>query len=179
MVHKLPAFSTLEEWGLMRIATLVAGLAVVLAACGGEQKTDDQATPPADQTAAPAPEGGAAAPAAGGTTHDVDMVLDGSAYKYVPDKLTIKAGDVVRFHSKSGGAHNVQFYPDSIPANVPGPIKSLAVAPPEKGGSIASESMKTEGETYELSFAGAPTGEYKYFCAPHHALGMKAAITVQ
>jgi plastocyanin len=164
----------------MRIATLAAGLAVVLAACGGEKKAGDQtATPPADQTAAPAPAGGAAAPAAGGTTHDVDMVLDGSAYKYVPDKLTIKAGDLVRFHSKTGGAHNVQFYPDSIPANVPGPIKALAIAPPEKGGSIATESMKTEGETFELSFAGAPTGEYKMFCAPHHALGMVGAITVQ
>jgi plastocyanin len=163
----------------MRIATLAAGLAVLLAACGGEKKADDQtATPPADQTAAPAP-GGEAAPAAGGTTHDVDMILEGSAYKYVPDKLTIKAGDLVRFHSKSGGAHNVQFYPDSIPANVPGPIKALAIAPPEKGGSIANESMKIEGESYELSFAGAPTGLYKYFCAPHHALGMKAEITVQ
>jgi plastocyanin len=163
----------------MRITTLAAGLAIVLAACGGEKKADDQtATPPADQTAAPAP-GGAAAPAAGGTTHTVDMVLDGSAYKYVPDKLTIKSGDVVRFNSKSGGAHNVQFYPDSIPANVPPQIKSLAIAPPEKGGSIANESMKIEGESYDLAFTGAPAGEYKYFCAPHHALGMKAQITVQ
>jgi plastocyanin len=165
----------------MRITSLAAGLTIVLAACGGEQKTADQTTtPPADQTtAAPAPGADAAAPAAGGTTHTVDMVLDGSAYKYVPDKLTIKAGDVVRFNSKSGGAHNVQFYPDSIPANVPGPIKALAVAPPEKGGSIASESMKTEGESFYLSFAGAPAGLYKYFCAPHHALGMTAEITVQ
>jgi plastocyanin len=164
----------------MRITTLAAGLAIVLAACGGEKKSDDQtAAPPSDQTAAPAPGGEAAAPAAGGTTHDVDMVLDGSAYKYVPDKLTIKVGDVVRFHSKSGGAHNVQFYPDSIPANVPAPIKALAIAPPEKGGSIASESMKTEGESFELSFNGAPAGDYKMFCAPHHALGMKGQITVQ
>lgn len=164
----------------MRITTLAAGLAIVLAACGGEKKADDQtATPPADQTAAPAPGGEAAAPAAGGTAHDVDMVLDGSSYKYVPNKLTIKSGDIVRFHSKTGGAHNVQFYPDSIPANVPAPIKALAIAPPEKGGSIASESMKTEGESFELSFAGAPTGEYKMFCAPHHALGMTGQITVQ
>lgn len=165
----------------MRITTLAAGLAIVLAACGGEKKADDQtATPPADQTPAPAAGGETAAPpAAGGTTHNVDMVLDGSAYKYVPDKLTIKSGDLVRFHSKSGGAHNVQFYPDSIPANVPPPIKALAIAPPEKGGSIATESMKTEGETYDLSFAGAPTGDYKMFCAPHHALGMKGQITVQ
>jgi plastocyanin len=164
----------------MRITTLAAGLAIVLAACGGEKKADDQtATPPADQTAAPAAGGETAAPAAGGTTHDVDMVLDGSAYKYVPAKLTIKTGDVVRFHSKSGGAHNVQFYPDSIPANVPAPIKALAAPPPEKGGSIVSESMKTEGETFDLPFTGAPAGEYKMFCAPHHALGMKGQITVQ
>lgn len=168
----------------MRITSFAAGLTIVLAACGGEQKPADQTTtPPADQTtAAPAPgaEAGApAAPAGGGTTHNVDMVLDGSAYKYVPDKLSIKAGDVVRYHSKTGGAHNVQFYPDSIPANVPGPIKALAVAPPEKGGSIVSESMKTEGETFDLSFAGAPAGEYKVFCAPHHALGMKMQITVK
>jgi plastocyanin len=163
----------------MRITSLAAGLTIVLAACGGEPKPADQtSTPPADQPTA-APEAGAPAPAGGGTTHTVDMVLDGSAYKYVPDKLAIKAGDQVRFNSKSGGAHNVQFYPDSIPANVPAPIKALAIAPPEKGGSIASESMKVEGEAYDLSFAGAPTGEYKIFCAPHHALGMKMVIMVQ
>lgn len=165
----------------MHIRSLAAGLAMMLAACGGDKGAGDQAaTPPADQTAAPpAADGEAAAPAAGRTTHTVDMVLDGSAYKYVPDKLTIKAGDVVRFNSKSGGAHNVQFYPDSIPQGVPGPIKALSAAPPEKGGSIVSESMKLEGESFDLSFAGAPAGLYKLFCAPHHALGMKAEITVQ
>jgi plastocyanin len=162
----------------MRITSLAAGLALVVAACGGEKKTSEQA-PSATPSTEAAPAGGAAAPAGGGASHDVDMVLDGSTYKYVPNQLTIKSGDVVHFHSKSGGAHNVQFYPDSIPANVPGPIKAVAVAPPEKGGSIVSESMKTEGETFDLSFAGAPAGQYKFFCAPHHALGMVGAITVQ
>lgn len=155
----------------MRITSLATGLALVVAACGGEKKTSEQAP-----AATPSTE---AAPAGGGASHDVDMVLDGSTYKYVPNQLTIKSGDVVHFHSKSGGAHNVQFYPDSVPANVPGPVKALAVAPPEKGGSIVSESMKTEGETFDLSFAGAPAGQYKFFCAPHHALGMVGAITVQ
>jgi plastocyanin len=180
MVHKHSALTIWEAEEYMRITSLAAGLAIVLAACGGEKKGEDQtATPPADQMAAPAAGGETAAPAAGGTTHDVDMVLEGTAYKYVPEKITIKSGDVIRFHSKSGGAHNVQFYPDSIPANVPAQIKALAIAPPEKGGSIASESMKTEGETFELSFQGAPAGNYGMFCAPHHALGMKGQITVQ
>jgi plastocyanin len=30
-----------------------------------------------------------------------------------------------------------------------------------------------------VSFAGAPKGDYKYYCLPHLALGMKAKLTVQ
>ena len=157
----------------MRITSLAAGLALLAAACGGEKKAEEQTT-----TATP-PAAPAAAPTAGGTTHEVKMLLDGTTYKYDPAKLTIKSGDIIKFTVVSGGAHNVQFYPDSIPANVPAAIKALAVAPPEKGGGISSESMKTEGESFELSFAGAPAGSYKFFCAPHHALGMVGEVTVQ
>jgi plastocyanin len=168
----------------MRIISLAAGLAIGLVACGGEKKAEQQptTTPPGEQPAAPgaaAPAGGEAAPAAGGTTHEVKMELDGTTYKYVPNKLTIKSGDVIKFTSVSGGPHNVQFYPDSIPANVPAPIKALAVAPPEKGGNIVSESMKMDNESLDVSFAGAPKGTYKFFCAPHHALGMTGEVTVQ
>jgi plastocyanin len=162
----------------MRIGSLAAGLALVVAACGGEKKASDQSTTATPSADSAAPAGGGAA-GGGGTTHNVDMVLDGSTYKYVPNNLTIKSGDKVKFNSKSGGAHNVQFYPDSIPANVPPQIKALAVAPPEKGGGIVSESLKTEGESFELSFAGAPKGDYKFFCAPHHALGMVGALKVE
>src|SRR5688500_13257243 len=115
----------------MRVTSMLAGLAFVLAACGGgeqnagggqtggEQGTPEQAAPAGD--AAPA---GGAAPAADWTTHDVNMVLEGSSYKYVPDQLTIKSGDVVRFHNVSGGPHNVSFWADSIPAGAADALKA-------------------------------------------------------
>ena len=75
----------------MRVTSMVAGLAIVLAACGGEKKAEDQsttATPEQQPAAAPA-----AAPAAGGgAAHDVNMVLEGSTYKFDPAELTIKVG---------------------------------------------------------------------------------------
>jgi plastocyanin len=162
----------------MRVTSMLAGLAFVLAACGGgEQKTEDQqttATP--DSAAAPASGGDAGAPAAGGTTHDVNMVLEGSSYKYVPDQLTIKAGDVVRFHNVSGGPHNVSFWADSIPG---GAADVLKAGMPDQMAPLEGSLLTEPNGIYSVNFANAPAGEYKYYCLPHLALGMKAKLTVQ
>ncbi len=32
---------------------------------------------------------------------------------------------------------------------------------------------------YEISFEGAPTGEYQYTCTPHELLGMNATLTIE
>lgn len=146
----------------MRAKFLMAGLMVVLAAC--EKKAE---TPMADTTAMMAP--------AAGMTHEVSMTLEGSDYKFVPASLTIKAGDMVRFKDVSGGPHNVQFYPDSIPA---GAAAALDAGMPDKMGSLMSPMVETGG-SYTVSFAGAALGDYKYFCLPHQAMGMKGMITVQ
>jgi hypothetical protein len=55
----------------MRVTSLVAGFALVLAACGGDKTANNQAAATDTATAAPA----AAAPAATGATHDVEMVM--------------------------------------------------------------------------------------------------------
>jgi plastocyanin len=164
----------------MRMTSMLAGLAFVLAACGGEQKAGEQQTTttpdqaaPAGETAAPA---GEAAPAAGGATHDVNMVLEGSSYKYVPDQLTIKSGDVVRFHNVSGGPHNVSFWADSIPS---GAADALKAGMPDQMAPLEGSLLTEPNGIYTVNFAKAPAGEYKFYCLPHLALGMKGKLTVQ
>lgn len=155
----------------MRAMTMVAGMALALAACGGkgEQK-------PADQAAAPAEQAPAAAPAATGAKHEVDMEFDGKVAKFVPAELTIKSGDVVEFKVVSGPPHNVAFYSDSIPA---GAADALGKGMPETMAPLTGPMKVGMGETYDVSFAGAPAGEYKFFCTPHLPFGMKGKITVQ
>ncbi|MBA3259036.1 MAG: hypothetical protein H0T68_06165 [Gemmatimonadales bacterium] len=159
----------------MRVTSLVAGLAVLFAACGGGEQgaaNDQQTTAAPEQGAS----GAGAAPAAAGATHDVNMVLEGSSYKYVPDQLTIKAGDVVRFHNVSGGPHNVSFWGDSIPS---GAADALKAGMPDQMAPLEGQLLTEPSAVYAVTFANAPTGEYKYYCLPHLALGMKGRITVQ
>ena len=106
----------------MRGNFLVAGAVLFLAACGGEKKAEAPAAA-APEAAAPAPAPAADAPAMAptasattGATHDVSMELVGSAYKYDPATITVKAGDVIKFHNKSGGPHNVAFDAAGIPS---------------------------------------------------------------
>jgi plastocyanin len=164
----------------MRVTSMLAGLAFVLAACGGEQKAGEQQTTTTPDQAAPAGEtaapGGEAAPAAGGATHDVNMVLEGSSYKYVPDQLTIKSGDVVRFHNVSGGPHNVSFWADSIPS---GAADALKAGMPDQMAPLEGSLLTEPNGIYTVNFAKAPAGEYKFYCLPHLALGMKGKLTVQ
>jgi plastocyanin len=157
----------------MRVTSMVAGLALVLAACGGEKKAEEKTTtaaPEQPSAAAPAPE------AASGANHDVNMTLEGSTYKFDPAELSIKAGDVVTFHNKSGGPHNVSFWADSIPA---GAADKLKASMPDQMAPLEGPLLTEQDGTYKVSFAGAPTGDYKFYCLPHLALGMKGKISVQ
>jgi plastocyanin len=161
----------------MRMTSVVAGLTMILAACGGDQKAGDQQgttaapqqpAPGADSPAAAAPSGGA------GKTHDVNMVLEGSSYKYVPDQLNVGSNDLIRYHNKSGGPHNVAFWSDSIPK---GADKAITVTDPMAP--LSSKLAVAPDEVIEVKLNNAPAGEYKYYCTPHLALGMKARLTVK
>jgi plastocyanin len=161
----------------MRMTSMVAGLALALAACGGEKKTEQPAAGAGDSASTPAPAAApAAGPAAAGKTHDVNMELDGSNYKFNPSSLVIKAGDVVRYHNKSGGPHNVSFWPDSVPKGAADILKQNM---PNQMAPLEGPLLTEPDAVYQVSFAGAPKGVYKFFCLPHLALGMKGAITVQ
>ena len=150
----------------MRATWLAAGAVVIVAACGGEKPAAQEST-----TAAPA----AAAPAATGTVHEIQMAQVGADYRFVPDNVTIKVGDQVKFTNMANMAHNVQFYADSIPA---GAAAVLDANMPNRMGPLAANLLTAQGETYTISFAGAPAGTYKYTCLPHMATGMHGTIIV-
>lgn len=151
---------------------LIAALALAGMACGGAEQAGQT------QGGAPPAAAPAAAPAAGamGRVHDVRMELRDGVYRYDPATLTIKVGDTVRWLNVNGFPHNVSFYQDQVPA---GAVDFLGTAMANQLSPLIGPLMADSLATYEITFAGAPTGTYNYFCLPHEALGMKARLTVQ
>jgi plastocyanin len=109
-------------------------------------------------------------------TVEVQMIGDASGYRFAPAKLTIQRSDRVKFTLVSGPPHNVVFWDDSIPK---GAAAKLGKAMTKTVGPLTGPFLLNTGETYEISFAGLPAGTYKYYCAPHLALGMHATIEVK
>jgi plastocyanin len=108
-------------------------------------------------------------------TITVRMIQQGSRYLFQPNGLRIQPGDIVEFVNVSGGPHNVQFYPNRIPA---GAREVLNRAMAQRMGDLASPMFTTPNQKYTVNFAGAPQGTYDFFCLPHQALGMKGTIIV-
>ena len=152
---------------------LIGALALAAVACGGGEKAP--ANTPAQQPAAAAP---AAAAAPTGPVKQIKMELVNGKYQFSPASLTIKVGDVVQFMNVSGGPHNVQFFKDSMPAGAEAVINAAMqnqMAPNTMTANYLTDSLAT----YNVSFANAPVGTYKFTCQPHSPMGMHGEIKVE
>jgi plastocyanin len=176
----------LEEIMSIRIPLWISAI-VCVAACGGGEKAQNQATGASTSVATPATgastsvatpgaAGAVAAMPATGASHAVQMVQDAASYHFSPANITVKQGDAVTFTVSSGLPHNVTFWPDSIP---PGAAAQLSANMPNATAPLTGPLLANVGATYTISFAGVPPGVYKMYCTPHLQYGMKATITVQ
>merc|ERR1719487_1671827 len=90
---------------------------------------------------------------------------DSGALVFVPDTVTVKAGEAVEFKNNAGFPHNIIFDEDAVPEGVAADKLSK------------EDYLNAPGETYEVKFTTA--GTYGYYCEPHQGAGMKGQITVQ
>jgi len=103
------------------------------------------------------------------------MIGDAKGNRFVPASITIHVGDIVTWTNVSG-AHNVVFWPDSIPAGTQTVLQGKMAA---TMGPLTGPLFAAPNATYTISFAGLKPGTYKYYCLPHLALGMRAQVVVQ
>lgn len=130
----------------------------------------------ASESAAASSGGGAIAAPVTGAYHVVKMVGDAKGYRFVPDKLTISAGDGVQFVGVSGNPHNVEFDSAGIPA---GSEAQLVANMSKTVAKLRSAPLVSDKDTFTVSFARLPAGDYHIVCPIHVTYNMKGVITVK
>jgi plastocyanin len=96
---------------------------------------------------------------------DVKLGSDGGQLVFVPDEVTIKAGDSVTWKGNKGMPHNVVFDEEAVP-------EGTALD------KINHEDMiNEEGESVTSKFD--KPGTYAYYCEPHRGAGMNGTVVVK
>lgn len=100
-----------------------------------------------------------------GVAHaDVKLGSDSGGLVFVPDKVSIKAGEKVTWTNNAGFPHNIVFDEDNVPDGV-------------NADSLSREDyLNAPGETYSVTFDKA--GTYGYYCEPHRGAGMQGTVVV-
>jgi plastocyanin len=96
---------------------------------------------------------------------DVKLGSDGGQLVFVPDEVTIKAGDSVTWLGNKGMPHNVVFDEEAVPDGT-----DLAAINHE-------DMVNEEGEKVTSKFPKA--GTYAYYCEPHRGAGMNGTVIVK
>ena len=89
--------------------------------------------------------------------------------KFLPDKVSIKAGQTVEWINNAATLHSV----DADPSMVANP-KDVVLPP---GAKPFDSGFMQPGGKFDYTF-NTP-GDYKYTCVPHEADGMKGEIDVE
>jgi plastocyanin len=126
--------------------------------------------------ATPTPDAVVAAMPITGDTAVVNMTGEGNTFKFDPADITIKAGDGIRFVTKSGNPHNVAFNPMELPADARAQLKANMT---DQSAELQSPILPNVGDSYVISFAGVKPGKYNYTCPLHIAQGMRGTVTIQ
>lgn len=101
-------------------------------------------------------------------TDTLTVVVAGSMEdaRFVPDRLTVQTGDVVRFDVREGIHTVTAYHPDNR--------RDLGI--PEQANSFDSGPL-TVGDIWYLTVS--VNGVYNYFCIPHESMGHTGQIIAE
>jgi plastocyanin len=117
-----------------------------------------------------------AARAAAQTVHEIRMVDGGEGeFRFVPNSVSARRGDVLLFKAVSGAPHSVVFAGKDMPAAA---RLSLNAALPRRAGDLSSP-LLTEKSEYRIVVPALPAGTYRFFCLPHKAYDMRGELLVK
>jgi plastocyanin len=114
--------------------------------------------------------------AAAQTVHVIRLEHDAAvhAYRFNPDRVVARAGDVLVFKVTGGGDHGLVFE-GGMPAAA---RAALSAAMPRRVGDLSSP-LLGPGSEYRIVLPSLPAGDYRFYCLPHRAYDEVGVLTIK
>jgi plastocyanin len=118
-----------------------------------------------------------ALPATAQTTRVVRLEVEpeNEVYRFVPARIAVRPGDVIRFKVSSGAPHNIAFEGAELS---PAAHEALNAAMINRTGDLSGPVLDRAGAEYRLVVPALPPGRYRFFCTPHRAYDMQGELIV-
>jgi plastocyanin len=104
---------------------------------------------------------------------EVDPAED--IHRFVPARVTAKAGDVIRFRVVSGAPHSIAFQGSTLS---PAARQALNAAMPNRTGDLSGPVLAANGAENRIVVPAVPPGRYVFFSLPHRAYEMEGELIV-
>jgi len=111
------------------------------------------------------------------SAHVVRLEVDSEQelYRFVPARVTVRPGDVLRFKVSSGAPHNIAFDGERLPASA---RAALNAAMSNRTGDLSGPVLERTGAEYRIVVPALPPGRYGFYCTPHRAYDMRGEMIV-
>lgn len=96
--------------------------------------------------------------------------------RFLPRILETTTGRTVVFIQRSGGPHNVAFWPESLSTSAAALIGERL---PDQIDHLMGPLLVGEEVSYRISLSGVAPGTYPYFCLPHLNSGMTGRLVIE
>jgi plastocyanin len=112
------------------------------------------------------------------TTHVIRLEVDlgRDVHRFLPARLTARAGDVIVFRVTSGAPHAIAFEPAGLSVAA---RAALRAALPGSDGSLQGPVLVENNTEYRMVVPRLPAGTYRFYSSPHRAYDMRGELTVK
>jgi plastocyanin len=95
-------------------------------------------------------------------------------YRFSPDQVIARPGDVLLFRVTSGSPHSIVFERAGLTESA---HEALNGAMSRRAGDLSSP-LLLEGAEYRIVVPALPVGTYDFFCLPHRAYDMRGRLRI-
>jgi plastocyanin len=115
--------------------------------------------------------------AAAQTTHIIRLEVDAERdiHRFVPGRITARAGDILVFRVSSGAPHAVAFEGSGLATTA---RDQLQAALPDRVSDLQGPVLPRNGMEYKVTVPRLPAGTYRFYSSPHRAYEMRGELII-